>query len=159
MDDLSRILTSWDVRYFRLAGYISSWSKDPSTKVGAVLVGRDPRRIAVGYNGFPSGVEDSEDRLSNQETRYKLTQHAERNVLDNATFDAVGAVLFSTQMPCSECAKSIVSRGVSRVVSPSYPDKEPWKSDAWWTVLLFREGGIVFVEISQEQLRRYREDA
>ena len=45
---------------FNLAKHIGSWSKDPSTKVGAVIVDDKNRIVSVGYNGFPRGVEDSE---------------------------------------------------------------------------------------------------
>lgn len=130
-----------------LARHIAGWSKDPSTRVGAVLVGRLRKEIAVGYNGFPPGIEDTEERLTNRDTKYRLTQHAERNVLDNARFDARGGTLYVTFFPCCECAKSVVSRGVARVVCPSPPDREPWAGDAEWTRLLFREAGIELVEV------------
>lgn len=107
---------SWDQRFLDLALHVSSWSKDPSTKVGAVLVGTDKRQVALGYNGFPSGVAD-DSRLNNRESRLRYTLHAERNVLDNATFPTAGSTLYTTHPPCCACALSIVSKGVSRVVS------------------------------------------
>ncbi len=134
---------SRDDRYYGLAVHVASWSKDPSTKVGAVLVAEDPRKLAVGYNGFPPDVEDTPGRLADRETRLRLTMHAERNVLDNAEFSARGATLYVTFFPCSECAKSIVSRGVLRVVCPPPSDREPWASDARWTLLMMEEAGVV----------------
>jgi len=107
---------SWDQRFLDLAIHVSSWSKDPSTKVGAVLVGTDKRQVALGYNGFPSGMAD-DSRLNTRESRLRYTLHAERNVLDNATFPTAGSTLYTTHPPCCACALSIVSKGVSRVVS------------------------------------------
>lgn len=137
------VLSSRDLRYWRLAAHVASWSKDPSTKVGAVLVGVDPRMVALGYNGFPPGISDSPERLEDRPTKYKLIQHAERNVLDNAYFPTKGATLYCTQIPCSECAKSIVSKGIVRVVCPPPPTREPWASDCRWAVEMFEEVGIL----------------
>lgn len=131
-----------DLRYYRLALHVAGWSKDPSTRVGAVMVGTERGRVALGYNGFPPGIEDSRERLEDRETKLRLTQHAERNVLDNADFPAKGATLYVTFFPCSECAKSVVSRGVARVVCPRPSDREPWASDTRWTLLLFGEAGV-----------------
>ena len=139
-------MTVWDNRFMALAAHVSTWSKDPSTKVGAVAVGRDRRDVALGYNGFPPGIADMDWRLEDRPTKYKLTQHAERNVLDNARFDLGGATIYVTMFPCSECAKSLVSRRVARVVCPPAVDREPWSEDAVWTRLLLREAGIELVE-------------
>ncbi len=138
-------MTKWDWRYYRLAQYVSSWSKDPSTVVGAVVVGTDRRKIALGYNGFPPRIRDDEERLKDKETKYALTQHAERNVLDNAAFDLIGSTLYVTAYPCAECAKSIVSKGVKRVVCPPPPREDParpWTMSIRWTKLLFNESDI-----------------
>ena len=73
----------WDRRYLDIAKSVSQWSKDPSTKVGAVLV-RDNRIVSVGYNGFPEGVDDSEERYNNRELKYDLVVHAEVNAIISA---------------------------------------------------------------------------
>ena len=138
-------MNKWDLRYMALARHVAQWSKDPSTKVGAVLVGVDRKKIALGYNGFPKGVKDDPSRLENRETKYVFTQHAERNVLDNADFNTVGATLAVTMHPCHECAKSIVSKGIFRVICPPAPDREPWKSSAKWTAEMFKEAGVELV--------------
>jgi dCMP deaminase len=143
-------LTDRDRRYYALAVHVAGWSKDPSTKVGAVLVGVDQRMVALGYNGFPPGVEDLPERLADRECKYALTQHAERNVLDNAWFDCRGATLYCTQIPCSGCGKSVVSKGVRRVVCPPPPTREPWASDCRWAILMFEEVGIELEYVVQE---------
>lgn len=134
--------TDWDARYLDLARHVAKWSKDPSTQVGAVVVGKDRRKIAVGYNGFPRGIVD-DNRLFDREVKYTLIQHAERNVIDNAVFDLEGATLIVTLHPCVECAKSIVSKGIARVVCPPVPpDKEKWVEQADLAALIFNEAGV-----------------
>ena len=53
----------WDLRFLELARHISDWSKDPSTKVGCVVVGPDREIRSTGFNGFPRGIKDDDDRL------------------------------------------------------------------------------------------------
>lgn len=127
-----------------LAAHVAGWSKDPSTKVGAVLVGADRRQIALGYNGFPPGIAD-DSRLDDRPTKYKLLQHAERNVLDNASFDTRGATLAVTFFPCSECAKSVISKGIKTVITPPPSFREPWASEAVWTTGMLREAGVELI--------------
>ncbi|NCA14162.1 MAG: hypothetical protein EBS89_08535, partial [Proteobacteria bacterium] len=73
--------SDWDRWFLGLAHYVSTASKDPSTKVGAVIVDAERRVVSVGYNGLPRGVEDSEERLHNREVKYKMIIHAERNAI------------------------------------------------------------------------------
>jgi dCMP deaminase len=92
--------------------------------VGAVVVARDDRRkISLGYNGFPPNIAD-DHRLENRAKKYSLTIHAERNALDNATFDVIGGTIYCTSHPCRDCAKSIASRRIARVVCPPLPPIE-----------------------------------
>jgi dCMP deaminase len=135
-------VTDWDTRFYALAQHMATWSKDPSTRVGAVLVGTDRRDVALGYNGFPRGVIDSPDRLEIRETRHRLMLHAERNVLDNAKFDLWASTLYVTRFPCVECAKSIVSKGIVRVVCPPSVDREDKEEAAQWVLLIFAEGKV-----------------
>lgn len=134
----------WDRRFLDLASYVAGWSKDPSTKVGAVLVGQDKRHVALGYNGFPTGIHDSDARLQCRSTRLALTQHAERNVLDNAAFPTQGATLYTTHPPCCNCTLSIISKGISRVVSsemhPQFASR--WGEEVRRSRDLLREAGI-----------------
>ena len=109
----------WAVRYFEIAELVSSWSKDPSTKVGAIIVGDKGQIIAQGYNGFPRGVEDLEERYNHRETKYKFVVHAEMNAILNALYNGssvVGASIYIHNLPvCQECAKAIVQSGIAKV--------------------------------------------
>lgn len=120
----------WDTRYIELARHISTWSKDPSTKIGAVAIGDLGQVLSTGYNGFPRGVDDSEDRLNDRETKYSLTSHAEMNVIYGASLNGVslkGSTLYIWGLPlCSDCAKGIIQVGIKRVVMPKKDPLNPW---------------------------------
>lgn len=136
----------WLRRYADLARHVAQWSKDPSTKVGAVLVGENRKQIALGYNGFPPGIADTEERLRDRPTKYRYMQHAERNVLDNAAFDARGSTLVVTMHPCVECAKSIVARGVRAVLVCDSPVPERWAESAQWARKILEEAGVLILQ-------------
>lgn len=72
----------WDRHFIRIAREVASISKDPSTKVGVVLV-KNRRIIGTGYNGFPEGIADTPERLNDRPTKYKLMLHAEENAIAN----------------------------------------------------------------------------
>ena len=68
----------WDLRFLELARHISDWSKDPSTKVGCVVVGPDREIRSTGFNGFPRGIEDDDNRLQNRKKiSYDLSRRRE----------------------------------------------------------------------------------
>jgi len=94
-------------------------SPDPSTKNGAVLIGRDGNVLTYGVNRFPTGVAETEKRLTDKETKYRLVVHAENGAIFNAARHGKvvhGATLYCPFYACSECAKAIVQGGVIRVV-------------------------------------------
>lgn len=118
------LYTNWDIRFLDLAHHVSLWSKDPSTKVGAVVVNNDKQVLSLGYNGFPRGVVDKSSRYNDRELKHKLVAHAERNALDNAFTDVRGATMYATLCPCNECAKSIIQRGIKRVVAVRFQTRD-----------------------------------
>ena len=77
----------WDGRFLSLATHISGWSKDPSTKVGCVVVGPDREIRSTGFNGFPQGIADTDERLSDRNLKYPLICHAEENAIMHAARD------------------------------------------------------------------------
>lgn len=139
----------WDQRYLKLAYGIAQWSKDPSSKIGAVTVGAKGQVLSQGFNGFPRGLKDDYDRLNDRETKYKYVVHAEMNAIYNATYNGTsldGATLYVYGLPtCSECAKGIIQVGIKRVVMPASPGMpEKWK-DSWLTSMsFFKEAGVDF---------------
>lgn len=137
--------SKWDRRFMELAEFIAQWSKDPSTKVGAVIIDpRNKRIVSTGFNGFPFGVEDTADRLEDRSIKYEMVVHAETNALMFAGEQANGCTLFVTPLPpCARCAVLIIQAGIQRVISPT-PDtsKEPWKTQFAISSQMFEEAGI-----------------
>ena len=123
----------WDIRFLKLATHISEWSKDPSTKVGCVVVGPDREIRSTGFNGFPRGIQDSDDRLTNRDLKYPLICHAEENAIMHAARIGLalkGCTAYVTWPPCTRCARSLIQAGVSEIVIPSgleIPDR--WRDD------------------------------
>lgn len=119
----------WDQWYLGLAEYVSSASKDPSTKVGCVVVGPDNAVRVTGYNGPPPRVHDLPERFE-RPAKYLYTNHAERAAIDHAARNGValdGCRLYVTHFPCNDCAKSIIAAGITRITygpgKTSMPDE------------------------------------
>lgn len=151
MSELKKRL--WDKRYLKIAEEISKWSKDPSTKVGAVIVGDKQQILSQGYNGFPRDFKDSLERLENRETKYKYTIHAEANAIYNALYNGTSVVdstIYVHGLPvCIECAKAIIQSGIKRVVYDSLP-KENWKQSNEDALNLFKEANIEVKYIKED---------
>ena len=135
----------WDARFLKLAHEVASWSKDPSTKVGCVLV-KDKKVVSLGYNGLPAGVEDSLERLDNREIKYEITVHAEVNAVTTAALHGVstnGATAYVTFHPCSRCAAVLINAGISTVVVSAHTiDADRWLDSFRLAASLLNEAGI-----------------
>ena len=117
---LNQPLSKWDDRFITIAHNVATWSKDPGTKVGSVLV-IDRRILATGYNGFPHQISDSLDRYENRELKLAYTVHAEVNSILNAAKNGArtdGSTLYVTFPPCVSCSTSVIQAGITRVVCP-----------------------------------------
>ena len=111
----------WDKRFLDLAKHISEWSKDPSTKVGCIVVGEDREIRSTGFNGFPRGIEDKQERLEDREQKYPMICHAEENAIMHAARIGIslkGTTAYVTWPPCSRCTRSLIQAGVSEVIYP-----------------------------------------
>jgi dCMP deaminase len=141
-------INKWYQRYMDLSEQVSAWSKDPNTKVGAVIVGSKGQILTQGYNGFPRGIKDTPKRLNDRPTKLKLVVHAEMNAIFNATYNGVsldGATLFVYGLPiCCECAKGIIQVGISKVVidSKCIDKRLEWKESWEISAQLFKEAGV-----------------
>ena len=142
-------LNKWDERYLALAQAVSTWSKDPSTQVGAVTVGKKKEVLSQGFNGFPRKIIDSEERYNHRETKYKFVVHAEMNAIYNATYSGVsldGATLYVFGLPiCSECAKGIIQVGIKKVVIQQTKALKHWTQSVELSKSMFIEAGIEYV--------------
>lgn len=107
----------WSERFIELARTVSTWSKDPSTKVGCVIVGIERTVLATGYNGLPRRVLDLPERME-RPAKYLWTSHAEENAVAQAAREGVALAdtyAFVTHHPCSRCARMLIQAGVRRV--------------------------------------------
>lgn len=138
---------NWNKRFLDLAEHVSTWSKDPRTKVGAVIVDSKKRVVGLGYNGFPRGVNDDPDRYSDRPTKHIYVSHAERNALDNCYFSVEGCSLYVTMLPCNECCKSIIQRGIAKVYT--HPLNSNTVDCFHWveTIKMFQESGVDLIYI------------
>ncbi len=119
-------MKKWDLRFCELAKFVSEWSKDPNAKVGAVVFSKNGGDVSIGYNGFPMGVEDSAERLEDQEVKLEIIVHAELNALLAAGSRAQGSTVYVWGKPiCARCAGSIIQAGVKRVVAVSPDGGDP----------------------------------
>lgn len=143
---MNKDTVKWDKRYMDIARSVSLWSKDPSSRVGAVAVDSDGQILTTGYNGFPRGIEDHEDRYNNREVKYELIVHAEMNAIFNATYHGVclrGGTMYVSGLPCcNKCALGIIQTGIKRVVMDGNPHGDRWK-DSWiLSEKLFNEANV-----------------
>ena len=142
-------LSKWDRRFLELAKFVSQWSKDPSTKVGAVIA-YNKRIISVGYNGFAQHTDDSPERYNNREEKYRRIVHAECNAMHFAERSIAGFTLYTYPfMPCSVCAGHIIQRGIARVVCPRN-NNERWQESFRLTRLDLSEAGVELYEVEFE---------
>lgn len=135
----------WDRFFLDMAAHVATASRDPSTKVGCILVDDRRRLIGMGYNGFPRGVEDWPERYEDRPTKYLMVQHAEANaVLQSPSAFLEGSTAYVTHPPCANCAGILIQAGIRRVVTtlPDFDLAVRFK-DSWNAAdTMFKEVGI-----------------
>lgn len=150
---------SWDEWFIKIMYLVASKSKDPKTKIGAVLV-RDRRIISTGYNGFCQGVNDNVSARWERPTKYSWVSHAERNSVYSAARTGIatlGTTMYTNGTPCTDCAKAVIQAGVAKViVHRPYEEllygvgvKNKWADHNAITLAMFNEAGVV-VEVYEK---------
>ena len=141
----------WHRKYMDLAEKISEWSKDPSTKVGAVIVSKEGQILAQGYNGFPRKIKDLKTRLNNRNVKLDYIVHAEMNAIYNSSLSGVSlknSTLYVYGLPvCHECSKGIIQVGVSTVVIEKNKENVKWKKSCDLAKEILKEASIKIIEI------------
>lgn len=133
----------WDSDYLTLAQFWAERkSKDPSTKVGSVVVNSDNDIVGMGYNGFPKRTFDLAERYHDRPTKYKFIVHAEMNALRMAGHNAQGGTIYVWPLfTCHECAKMVIQYGIKRVVHVPFR-QSVWKTSYDITQTMYRESGV-----------------
>jgi len=111
------MMSKWANRFMQMADLVASWSKDPSTRVGAVITEHN-RIVSLGFNGYPQGVSDSAN-IDRREVKLLKTLHAEENAILYAKRDLKGCEIWVTHFPCPNCAAKIIQTGINAVHSPA----------------------------------------
>lgn len=141
----------WHKRFLELAIVIANWSKDPSSKVGAVIVDKNRRIVSTGYNGFPIGVKDLTERLDVKEIKYKMVLHAEENAIMFARRDLSDCTLYVSKIPpCSHCAGLIIQSGIKQVYVQKCEISDRWKESIEYSKIMFKEASVTLNVIDIE---------
>jgi len=110
---------NWQEYFLGIAEQVKLKSKDESTQVGAVIVGKGHEILSTGYNSFPRGLDDSRPERQERPHKYPYFEHAERNAIYNAARNGVklkGSTIYITSgLPCEDCARGIINSGIKKV--------------------------------------------
>lgn len=147
---------TWERYFIKLAHIVKERSNCRDMTVGVVVV-KDKRIIATGYNGTPIGVANCFDGgcircLKREKNELKTGErkdlcicvHAEENALLQSAYHGVAtkdAVMYSTHSPCSWCARAIINAGVRLFVYEAEYSEEGGRD-------LLRMAGVEVVQIT-----------
>lgn len=149
-------MSKWDMRFLEMAKLVASWSKDPSTKAGAVFVRPDKTVASVGFNGFPKGFDDSPKQYADRENKYAKIVHCEMNGLLHAHGNVFGYTLYTYPFACcSDCVKHMLTAGVTRFVYPQASDDllSRWGKSFEKTRSFFHEAGVDYDEYNNSVMQ------
>lgn len=150
----------WVKRYFETTDLIASWSKDPRTKIGAIVVAPDGHIVGQGYNGFPRGIADTAERLNDRPTKHKLVVHAEVNTLLSSLYNGVSVrddTMYINSLCCSECAKIIIQSGIKEVYMIKRDDSF-WDESHDLSIKMFEECGIEYHVFTRSEIQEMKDE-
>jgi dCMP deaminase len=143
----------WDFRMLSLASVVAGWSKDPSTKIGAVIARPDNTVLSLGFNGFPRGCADDPGLYEDRVRKYERVVHAELNAILTAPERPQGCTLYvwpPAMSPgnCSRCAAAIIQAGITRVVhleGKKLDFLDRWGASYAEATVMYGEAGVAVV--------------
>lgn len=142
---------SWNHRYLRAAQIVASWSKDPSTKCGAIIVRDDKTIASVGFNGFPRGTHDHDHLYADRAYKYPNIIHSEWNALMSSQDDSLkGYSVYAWPMPpCHECTTYLAQKKIDHVVcqKPTVDKLERWQTSFDFARTSLSERNISYTEV------------
>jgi len=136
-------------QYLKVAESFALMSKDPSSRVGCVVLNSQTFSVrSVGYNGFPRGVDETIASRWDRETKLRFISHSEQNAIAQAAREGISlenSTMVCTMFPCCECAKSIIQAGIKKVVTrePTGDLLSRWEASFDISTTMFREAGVV----------------
>jgi dCMP deaminase len=144
------MISKWAERFLQMAELVASWSKDPSTQVGAVITEHN-RIVSLGFNGYPHGISDSA-ATDSRELKLLKTLHAEENAILYAKRDLRGCEIWVTHFPCPNCAAKIIQTGISAVHCPEQSEDflSRWGDKVELSETMFTQAGVKVEWIAPE---------
>ena len=107
---------AWDEYFMKIAETVAIKSKDPSSKMGCVIVDKNKRVVSLGYNGTVQGADESKMTLSERPMKYYFATHSEMNAVLFAHQDLTGCTIYNRVATCENCLKYCLQAGITRFV-------------------------------------------
>lgn len=148
-------MLGWDDYFLNIADAVKEKSKDPSIKVGAVIVGPEHQIVSTGFNGFPRGVNELIPGRWERPRKYEYVEHAERNAIYNAARHGVvlrGCVMYMVGFgshACADCARAIIQSGIVRLVGRSSPIPQRWENNFGTAEIMLNEAGVEVLTVDE----------
>lgn len=145
----------WDLRFLNMAKLVSTWSKDPSTQTGAVIVRSNKTVAGVGFNGFPQGMPDNPELYANRDVKYSRVVHCEVNATIFGSGPFTNCTLYTFPfMSCDRCFVQMLQNGIRRFVYPEATEDQKLRwGQAFEKVRAYAaETGAEMVEIPRQEL-------
>ena len=146
-------MNKWDKRGLLQAKFAASFSKDPSTQVGAALFRKDGKKLSsIGYNGFSPGVDDG--MINNKLIKYNSIIHAEVNaVLNTKDPDLSGYSLYVWGLACcGPCMAVVLSKGITKVVCLQTKYRADWSDSLQTADIQAQQVGIDYQVYEPNQI-------
>ncbi len=132
-----------DINFLRKAWQMSLSSRDPSTKCGAIIT-IENELVTGGFNHFPNGIPEAEEKMKNGKLKYEIVIHAEVSAILRAKMPLEGTTMYVWPMPpCSRCTSIIIEVGIKRVVSCLDNIPERWKENVYLAGAMLDEAGVI----------------
>jgi len=140
---------NWNEYFIGIAEQVKLKSKDESTQIGSVIVGKDNEILSTGYNSFPRGLDDSKEERQKRPEKYFWMEHSERNAIYNAARIGVSikeaSIYITCGLPCMDCGRGIINSGIKKVYCKTIcttTNKDKWDEHQKRTLEMFSECGV-----------------
>jgi dCMP deaminase len=141
------ISNTWIDKYLSLAKFISTFSKDPSTKVGCVITGKSNEIKSIGFNGFPRGCFDDEKIYLDRTRKHLRVVHAEANAITSAARSGtslLNSIAYISYPPCAQCAALMIQSGITEIHWVENELRKDWRVNTLEATNLLCEAGVKF---------------
>lgn len=140
---------NWNEYFLGIAEQVKLKSKDESTQIGAVIVGKNKEILSTGYNSFPRGLNDNLPDRQKRPEKYLWIEHAERNAIYNAarvgTPTENSEIYLTSGLPCCDCARAIINSGIKKVYCKkecTTKNKDKWEEHQTKSFIMLNECGV-----------------